>query len=196
MSEEKTKHKKVLTPSGRVSFPNVFKAKSNFINQDPKYSVQLLFPKSADLTELKKLVLEVTKKRFGEKADWPANLRLPFKNGDDKNLADYKGMTVIEARSKQKPGLVGKDLQEIIDPADFYPGCWARATLVCYAYPQPGVKGITPGVAFGLQNLQKTKDDVAFSGKSNPSDDFEAIDELESDTKKASIDEDEDELDF
>lgn len=175
MSEEK-KISKVLTPMFRVSFPNVFKAKAAFEGQEAVYSVQMLFPKSTDLKELKKLCAEVATKKWGPKEKWPKNLRMPFKDGNEKNLDNYKDMIVIEARSKMQPGLVDQKVQPIIDAGEFYAGCWARATLTCYAYEKAGNKG----VSFGLQNLQKMKDDVAFSGKRNAKDDFEVIETDES----------------
>jgi hypothetical protein len=169
---------KITTPPFRVSFPNVFKPKSNFEGQEPAYSVQMLFPKNADLTAMKKAVEEAKRKKWGsDKTAWPKFKHPVFKDGNEKNMEAYKDMIVVEARTKQKPGLVDRSCQEIIDPGEFYPGCWARATLTCFAYEKAGNKG----VSFGLQNLQKVKDDTAFSGKKNAKDDFEALDELEDD---------------
>ena len=194
MSEEKSKFVKVTTPSFRVSFPNVHKAKSAFEGQEAVYSIQMLFPKPEKMTPddqarwkaMKKLCIDVATKKFGPKEKWPKNLRLPFKDGNEKNLENYKDMTVIEARSKMKPGLVDKDLEEITEPGVFYAGCWARATLTCYAYQKLG----NAGVSFGLQNIQKQKDDVAFSGKSNAKDDFEVIETDESENDSSSGDDD------
>jgi len=179
MSEEK-KIIKVTTPEFRVSFPNVFKPKAAFEGQEAVYSIQMLFPKSSDLKDLKKLCVEVATKKWGTKEKWPKNLRMPFKSGDEKNLDNYKGMTVVEARSKLRPGLVDRHLNEIgdLEQSDFYAGCWARATLTCYAYEKAGNKG----VSFGLQNIQKLRDDTAFSGKRNAKDDFEVIESDESDS--------------
>lgn len=188
MAEEK-KYQKILTPHFRASFANVFKPRAPFEGQEPVYSVQMLFPKNTDLAVLKKAVREVIVKKWGaDKEKWPKNLRLPFKDGNEKNLEDYKDMTVIEARSKQKPGLVNQRMEEIIEPSEFYSGCWARATLTCFAYDKAGNKG----VSFGLQNLQKVKDDVAFSGKRNAKDDFDEIEEF----NEGSSDSGDDDLDF
>jgi len=189
MAEEKQKFVKVLTPSFRVSFPNVFKAKSAFEGQEPVFSIQMLFPKTTDLKELKKLVQEVATKKWGTKDKWPKNFRSPFKDGNEKNLENYKDMIVIEARSKMQPGLVDQSTNPIITPGDFYAGCWARATVTCYAYSKAG----NNGVSFGLQNIQKMKDDSSFSGKSNAKDDFEVI---ETDESSSSDDSSGDDFDF
>lgn len=189
MAEPKKENKKIITPVFRASFANVFKPRSPFEGQEPVYSVQMLFPKSTDLKPLKEAVRAAIVKKWGaDKAEWPKNLRLPFKDGNEKNLEDYKDMTVIEARSKMKPGVVDQNVQDIIEASEFYSGCWARATVTCFAYDKAGNRG----VSFGLQNLQKVKDDTAFSGKRNPKDDFEALDDLEQDSSAS----EEDDLDF
>jgi len=162
---------KITTPFFRASFAHVFKPTS-FKGQEPKYSVQMLFPKDADLSEMKKAASQAIRDKWGnDKTKWPQNLRNPFKDGNKKNLEDYKDKTVVEARSKFKPGIIDGTGREIIDPQEFYSGCWARATVTVYAYDMAG----NCGVAFGLQNLQKWKDDKAFSGKKNAKDDFEII---------------------
>ena len=187
MSEkEKKKFAKVTTPYFRVSFPHVFKAHSAFKDQDPAYSLQMLFPKSADLTEMKEAVKRVLKEKWPDKEKRPKDLRSPFRDGDEKDLDEYKGMTYVNAKSKMRPGIVDKDRQEIIDPQEFYAGCWARATLSVYAYDFAGNRG----AGFGLQNLQFVKDDKSFSGKKNAKDDFEMIDSFEDEDKSEDIDDD------
>lgn len=170
---------KLMTPYFRVSFANVFKPRVAFEGQEAKYSVQMLFPKEADLTEMKKAVGKVIRDTWGgDKTKWPKNLRLPFKSGDEKKLDGYQGMTIVDARSKTKPGIIAADgKREIIDESEFYSGCWARATVTVSAYNLD----VSKGVNVYLQNLQKWKDDKAFSGRTNPKDDFGAIEELESD---------------
>lgn len=166
---------KVLTPYFRASFLNVFKPRAPFEGKPPVYSVQMLFPKEADLGPLKKAALELIVEKWGsDKTKWPKGLRLPFKSGDEKNLENYKGMTVLECRSKQKPGLVNQKREDIIDETEIYSGCWMRATVTPFIYDVQGNRG----VSFGLNSLQKVKDDTAFSGRSNAKDDFEELEEL------------------
>ena len=56
---------------------------------------------------------------------------------------------------------------------DFYPGCHARVSYSVYAWQHP-VGGA--GVSCGLNNVQKVKDDTAFDGRSDASDDFDELD--------------------
>jgi hypothetical protein len=188
MKKEKEKIQSITTPFFRASFAHVFKPHSGFKGVEPKFSVQMLFKKSEDLSVLKKAVARVKKKKWGESGpDEDMVYMSPFKDGNTKKLDDYKNMIIVEARSKYKPGIVDASGEnEIIDPQEFYSGCWARATITPYAWEMAG----KCGVSFALQNLQKFKDDKPFSGKKNAKDDFEALDELEDDEEFDETDED------
>lgn len=179
-TKEELKKKRVTTPEFRVSFPNVWKPKAMGEGADskPKYSVQMIFPKGTDLTEMKKFAHEVKVAEWGpDKSKWP-KVRYPaFKDGNEKNLEGMKDSIIVEARTINKPGVVDRQRNEILDPSEFYAGCWARATVSCFAYNNKGNKG----VSFGLLNLQKTRDDTAFSGRKNAKDDFDDLSELDID---------------
>lgn len=168
---------KVLTPEFRVSFPAVFKPKAAFEGNDPTYNIQMLFQKSTDISVLKQAAKKAAKKKFPDGV--PKGFRWPWRDGDEKNLDNYKGTIFISAKSKMAPGIVDAKKEEItiLDQDKFYAGCWARATLTAYTYDFAGNKG----VAFGLQNLQKLRDDEAFSGRANAKDDFDAVEVCEDD---------------
>lgn len=164
----------VLTPKFRVSFPYVFRpSKPMQAGAEPKYSITMLFPKGADLSALKKAAVEACEEKWGaDKTKWPKNLRNPFRDQGEKEFEGYEaGATFITATSKQKPGLVDANVQDIIEEKDFYPGCFARASVRAFAYDQAGNRG----VAFGLQNVQKLADGDPLGGRSRPSDDFEPV---------------------
>ena len=159
-----------MTPEFRVSFPHVFTA-NQYENNDPKFSVVMLFDKGTSLKKLKKLVEEAAAEKWPKGK--PKNFRSPFRDGDDKDpmMDGYEGCIYVTASSKQRPGVVDQDVQKIIDEDEFYAGCYARATVTAYAYDVSGNKG----VAFGLQNVQKLRDGERFSGRSAAEDDFEAV---------------------
>ena len=99
----------------------------------------------------------------------PKNLRSPFRDQGDRELEGYvEGCVFINASSLQKPGLVDRQRQDIIDETEFYPGCYARATLRAFAYDNNGNKG----VAFGLNNVQKLRDGDPLGGRTRAQDDF------------------------
>ncbi|MCI6276156.1 MAG: DUF2815 family protein, partial [Clostridium sp.] len=81
------------------------------------------------------------------------------------------------ANSKNKPGIVDKDVQPILDQSEVYSGCYARLTLNFYAYAASGNKGI----AAGLGNVQKLEDGEPLGGFTRAEDDFEAIESAEDD---------------
>lgn len=169
MSERKTV--KVTTPEFRVSFPNVFKAKS-FNGSEESYSLCMLFPKSTDLTPIKKAIQEVIDATWPDKSK-RTKLWIPLRDGDAEKgeREEYQGCVFANAKSKRKPGVVDAQLNLITSDEEFYGGCYARATIVVYPFEKSGNKG----VAFGLNNLQKSRDGERFSGRNSAENDFEAL---------------------
>ena len=87
----------------------------------------------------------------------PKNLKLPLRDGDEERAEEapeYEGMMFLNANSNTKPGIVDKDLNEILDPEEVYSGCWGRASINFYAFDSNGNRG----VGVGLNNIQKLKD--------------------------------------
>lgn len=171
--------KKAKTPKFRVSYPHVFEPNQMVVNGtpqgEPKYSITMLFSKSEDLTVMKKAAHNAAVEKWGsDKSKWPKFTRQTFRDGDEEKPGDenYLDMFFVSAKSKKKPGLVDQRLQPITAENDFYAGCYARATLIAYAYNTAG----NVGVSFALQNIQKLEDGEALGGKRNASDDFEAVD--------------------
>lgn len=174
---EKKDSIKLKTPTFRASFANVFKPRVPFEGQEPVYSVETLFDKkdkeNGDMKWLKAAIKQVADAKWGP-GKYPKNFKSPIKDGDEKELEGYAGHWFLTVKSKQKPGVVDKNLDEIIEPSEFYSGCYARATVVVKTYSTAG----NNGVAVYLQNLQKVKDGEAFSGKRNAKDDFDTLEEL------------------
>lgn len=161
---------KVMTPEFRVSFPSVFEARAFAEGQTKKFELTALFPAGTDLSPLKALAKAAAVDKWGDKI--PANLRSPFRDGSEKpDLEGYEGCVFVKMTSLQRPGVVDQNVQPIIEPSDFYGGCYARASITAFAYDQMGNKG----VSFGLQNVQKLRDGDAFSGRSKPEEDFEPV---------------------
>ena len=166
----------VTTPVFRVSFPNLFKPskpKGAPAEQEPKYSVTLLFSPGEDLSKLKKACEAACKEKWGD--DIPTNLNTPFRDQGEKDFDGYeKGAIFINCNSKQKPGVVNASVEPIIDDSEIYAGCYGRATVRAYAY---GGKGTTfkPGVALGLQNFQKTADGDSLAGRVKAEEEFAPV---------------------
>ena len=158
--QDKAKRNDLTTPEFRAAFPHVHTPDD--YGDNPKYKVTALFPKTTDISALKKMASDVAKAAWGD--DIPKNVRSPFTDGSNKpELQGYEGMTVVNMSSKNPPGVVDGNLQKIIDPNAIYGGCWMKACVSCYAYGTGTKLQPTkpPGVAFGLMHAQKIRDDSA-----------------------------------
>lgn len=162
---------RITTPEFRVSFPHVFKPSvMKGTNNAPKYSVTMLFPKNSDIKPLQEVMRQAKIAKFGpNKAEWPANIASPVTDGDDPKHSKregYEGHWVIKASTgvDSKPGVFDEQVQEIIDPAKFYPGCYARAHVYAYVWEFPKGAG-RYGVSFILDHVQKLRDGKSFTSK-------------------------------
>lgn len=162
--------KRLITGEFRVSFPAVFKPQA-FEGQEPKYEVTMLFPKDTDLSALEAAAEAAVADKWPDEKKRPKNLRMPFTDGDTKDYDGYEGNVAIKAKTKTKPGLVDRAKKPITDESEFYGGCYARASVVAYAYDMAGNKG----VAFALNNVQKLRDGEPFGSRSNADSDFDDL---------------------
>lgn len=165
---------KVVTGKVRFSYVNIFKSRS-YNGGDEKFSVCLLIDKE-DKKTLKKIneAIEaaiqegISSKWNGKK---PANLKLPLRDGDIDREDDEAcaGMMFLNANSTQKPGIVDKDLVEILDPDEVYSGCYGRASISFYPFNVNGNRG----VGVGLNNIQKLSEGERLGGsRASAEDDF------------------------
>lgn len=181
---DQEERQEVLTPRFRASYANVWEPQKANESAVPKYSIVMLFDKSEDLSELKKLAEKTMVDFFtAEKAQTllkAGKMRSPFRDGDvEKSDKDgYKNAIFVSASSvTRKPGIVGTKAgpdgkpEAILSEAEFYSGCYARATVTCYGYDKNG----NQGVAFGLRNIQKLADGEHFGGGKAAEDSFDAI---------------------
>jgi hypothetical protein len=167
---------KLVTPVFRVSFPAVFEAKA-FDGGPPKYSVSAVWdPERFTAAEKRQwqaivdLCDEVSMERFKKKMSaLPANFKRAIRDGAEKaELAGYgEGKLFANLSSKMRPGVIGLDRAPILDADDFYPGCYARATVTAYSYDNKG-----KGVALGLQNLMKVGEGDRLDSRTDASEDF------------------------
>ena len=175
---------KVVTSRVRFSYVNVFEPKS--INDSaPKYSVSLIIPKS-DTQTIKNIqnaieaaykIGEAKLKGNGRTAPALAAMKTPLRDGDMERPDDetYANSYFVNATAKSKPGVVDRNLNDIIDPDELYSGCYGRASINFYAFNSNGNKGI----ACGLNNLQKLEDGVPLGSRSSAASDFATADDAD-----------------
>ena len=166
---------KVVTGKARGSYVNVFRPRINDMNGKEEYSMSLLIPKSDEktITKINAAVKEAAAKKFGDKV--PATFRHPLRDGDEERPEDeaYKGHYFLNVKSQQKPGIVDKNRQEVIDSADFISGDYCRVSMNCYAYDVSGNRG----AAFGLGNVQVLAKGEPLTSQARAEDDFDDWDD-------------------
>lgn len=117
-----------------------------------------------------------TAKKAAITAKWggkePKKLDLPLRDGDDKEDEVYEGNYYVNAKSANRPGIVDKHRNPIVDEDEIYSGVWAIVSVTFFGYEVSGNRG----VACGLNNVMKFKDGERLGGRSSADSDFADLD--------------------
>lgn len=186
----------LMTPMGVLSFPHLFTPKAPAVGAKPRYSMNLVFTKEQQsdpaYAKMRQAIVDTAREKFGAKADdmlKSGAIRSPLRRSQDKDYAGYadvEGGMFAAFWSDSRPGLVGPDLEDIINESDAYAGAIARATYRPFAYDTSGNKG----VSFGLVNVQICDMTTPrLDGRKAAKDEFEALEGAA--TSSAGVDEDE-----
>ena len=173
---------KVVTGKVRLSYVHLFEPYASFEGNDAKYSTVILVPKSdkktvAAIKAAQQAALEAGKAKFNGAI--PKNWKNTFRDGDDEDQVDhernpeYKGHYFMTVSNKQRPGVVDRSLNPIMDQSEVYSGCYARVSMNAFAFNVSGNKG----VSFGLNHVQKLADGDPLGNITKAEDDFEALDD-------------------
>ena len=166
---------KVIFGPCRLSYTHLFEKYTPEGGGDGKYMTNVLIPKKEKKT-IKALedAIEAAKKA-GIVSKWsgkePKKLDLPLRDGDEKDDDVYTGHLFVNAKCNTKPGVVDKNKQNITDEEEVYSGMWAYVSVTFYAYDVNGNKGI----ACGLNNIMKFKDDERLGGRVSAESDFDGV---------------------
>jgi len=161
----------LITPEFRAAFVSLFKAtagkNADGTTNKPKFAIRACFPPTANIATLKKEAENAAKEKWGDKI--PKTLRSPFRANEELEnpivgIGDDWIVMTFSANEDRRPGIVDAKLQDIIDDSDAYSGAWYRAQVRAFAYENAGNKG----VSFGLQNVQKLRDDDPLGGGKIP----------------------------
>jgi hypothetical protein len=144
-----------------------------------------------DLKEMQTKISDALAEKWGpEKAKWPRQLKICLRDADNEdrtNEADasydpnYVNAYFMNARTRNKPGIVDENVDPIMDQDEFYSGCYARATVVFQAYDKGGGKG----VGCYLNNIMKVADGDRLGGAASPEKDFAAFKKSDADKDSA-----------
>lgn len=168
----------ITTGKVRASYVHVFHPRTPDNGGEPKYSVTLLIPKTDTVTlnaiyaDIERAKQEGVQRVFG--GSIPPACKTPVYDGDGYRPSgeafgeECRGCLVVTASAKQQPVVVGLDMQNILNPADIYSGCYIRASVNFFAYNSNGNKG----VGCGLNAVQKIEDGEPLSVRVSAEDAF------------------------
>lgn len=173
---------KVMTGKVRLSYVHVFEPYTSSPNNDPKYSVTLVIPKSdtetiAKLRKAQQAALEDGKERvFKGKIPkkWTDTIHDGDEEADLEKNPEYEGCYYMGVSSKTRPAVADRQANPILDQTELYSGCYARVKLGAFAYNNSG----NQGVSFGLDGLQKMADGEPLGGAvAMKAEDFDELDD-------------------
>lgn len=172
----------LTTPEAMLSYPHFFTPQKNDKGEDA-YTGALVFLPEAQQTDAFKAMVEAA--IAAGQAKWPKDFeklrksdsfKWPFRK--DWEAKGYpEGSCYINVRSKEAPGIVGREADPvtkkariITDPKEIYPGVIVRATVRCFAFDN-----VSKGVSFGLRNIQKLADGPRLDNRKSATEEFEAL---------------------
>lgn len=167
---------KVVTGVVRGSFVNLFVPVP--VNKKPgaelKYGMVLLIPKR-DTDTLAKIRAA---QKAAAQARWPqgipAGLAQTLHDGDgvrpkgDPFGPECKGHWVMQVSCKEKPGLVDRQSNAILDKGAVGSGDYFKVSINAFGYDESGNKG----VSFGLNNVLFWEKGESLAGRARPEEDF------------------------
>lgn len=171
------KDNKIVFGPCRLSYTHVFSKYDPDNSGNGKYMTNVLIPKSE-----KETVAAINKaieaaKKAGITSKWggkePKKMDMPLRDGDEKEKDEdvYADHFYVNAKSSTRPGIVDKKKVPIVDEEEIYSGVWCVVSITFFAYDSNGNKGI----ACGLNNLMKFKDDEHLGGRVSADSDFSEV---------------------
>lgn len=177
MITPQVKENKVIFGPCRLSYTHVFNRYNPDGDQaDGKYMTNVLIPKDEKETiaAISKAIDAAKKQAIVSK--WggkePKKLDMPLRDGDEKDDENYEGHLFVNAKSNTRPGIVDRKKVPIVDEEEIYSGVWAIVSITFFGYDKNGNRG----VACGLNNIMKFKDDEHFGGRVSAESDFGGVD--------------------
>ena len=177
MITPQVKENKVIFGPCRLSYTHVFnRYNPDGPQEEGKFMTNVLIPmdEKETITAINKAIEEAKKQAIVSK--WggkePKKLDMPLRDGDEKDDENYDGHFFVNAKSNTRPGIVDRKRVPIVDEEEVYSGVWAVVSVTFFGYDKNGNKGI----ACGLNNIMKFKDDEHFGGRVSAESDFGDVD--------------------
>lgn len=181
-TKRKSDPQSVVTGEVRLSFVSLITPRPAQDEDDsPSYGCLVLIPKSDEATLKKLRRAEKAAEEYGKTAKW--NGKIPkydsiIRDADEEwddidEAPEMKGHMFMWVKSRQRPGIVDRNVEPIIDPTEVYSGMYARLSLRAFPYAASGNKG----VSFGLNHVQKVRDGEMLGGRTRAEDVFDELDD-------------------
>ena len=173
------KENKVVFGPCRLSYTHVFaKYAPDGDTDNGKYMTNVLIPKdeAETIKAIKEAIEAAMKSAIVSKWNGkePKKLDMPLRDGNEKDDDGiYEDKFYLNAKSTTRPGIVDKHKVPIVDEEEMYSGVWAVVSVTFFGYDVSGNRG----VACGLNNLMKFKDDEHLGGRVSAETDFAGIDD-------------------
>jgi hypothetical protein len=144
----------INTPYATLSFASLFTPRPRAEGGEAVYQCALIFApkeqKSPQYKALQEACAAAARKQWGDNVNLK-QIKMPFRDAGEKSYEGYRpGDTFIQPWSKNKPGIVDKDRQDILLPEEVWSGQLVRANVVPFAWSHTGKRG----VSFGLNHVQ------------------------------------------
>jgi hypothetical protein len=144
----------INTPYATLSFQSLFTPRPRAEGGPAVYQCALIFDrtqqKSPKFKALRDACVEAARKEWGDRIDFKT-VKMPFRDAGEKSYEGYHaGDVFIQPWSRNKPGIVDKDREDILLPEEVWSGQLVRANVVPFAWTHTGKRG----VSFGLNHVQ------------------------------------------
>lgn len=166
---------KVVTGEVRLSYVNLLEPRED-LNGNLKYSCVILIDKNdkdtlSKIRAAQKEALENGKaSKFNGKV--PAKPKLTLRDGDEEGdlekNPEYEGHWFMNVNSTNKPGIVDKALNPVMEADQVYSGVYARVSINAFPFSAQGNKG----VSFGLNNVMVLGKGDRLAGGASAEEDF------------------------
>lgn len=171
------KNTKVVTGRVRLNNVAVDEPKTNTFDNTLNYGATILIEKGQAET-IEKIATAIANATENGIEMWegqvPKDLHICLKDGDETDREAYKNHYYIESKSKHKPQIVDKKLNEL-NAKEIYNGVYTRVSINCYPYFHK--ESGNCGIACGLLNIQKISDGEVIINRSRAIDDFDIFTE-------------------
>lgn len=169
---------KIFLKKVRLSYPNLFEARS-YEGSAAKFSASYLMdPKHPAIPEIQAAIELVAKEKWGAKADailkqLRAADKTCLRNGDSKGNEEYEGLYYVSASNAKRQTVVDRDGVTPLVDADGkpYAGCYVNAYIEVWAMDNQFGKRVCAALA----SVQFHSDGEPFTTRSSEPETFESL---------------------